>query len=71
MKNKNESIKETIQSFEMCKKRKSMTIKTAEQIIKTPTTSIFEKIFIDFCGLLAAIPAKLLTSVSSIKITID
>ena len=39
MKNKNESIKETIQSCEKCQKRKAITTKTAEQIIKTPTTS--------------------------------
>ena len=50
MKNKNENIKETIQSCEKSQKRKATTTKTAEQIIKTPTTSLFETIFIDFCG---------------------
>ena len=48
--NKNDRIKEIVQSCEECQKRKTLTTPTKEIIIKHEIPTLFEVILIDFCG---------------------
>jgi len=50
MTNRKEKIKEIVQSCENCQKRKVLTTKTKEKVVKSKPTSLFETIHIDFCG---------------------
>ena len=50
MNSKQEIIQNIIQSCEECQKRKTLTVRTKETIIKQDLPEIFETILVDFCG---------------------
>ena len=50
MNNRSTNIKVEVQNCESCQKRKAITTRTMETILKTPVNDIFEIIYIDFCG---------------------
>ena len=48
--NINKTITDIITSCDFCQKRKTLTCKTKEIIVRSNAHELFESIFIDFCG---------------------